>query len=278
LFIRPRVGSIRFTADSDSSKTEKKEEDEEEEDPSEEPGSEGTFSFETIEPELIENSAASDTVAEKVETNTEQDSVFGNKIVIGAFDERQMLISSISRLKFQLGDYNSETFTTIKVAYSLSSGNGSMSTNANPDNSGIKIAMYDNGFGQSSWSLISQEAASAWNYTGANGQKYNLSYIVNFPVIYVLYDSTENITDLTKEFKKNYSPISIGNVYYPKQVLSELTSSRNNWDELFTAVAPGAASNRKKLFYDKGERLEPKKVIHGSGEEIQTPNFNMDNP
>jgi len=189
-----------------------------------------------------------------------------------------MLISSISRLKFQLGDFDSETFLPIKIAYSLSSGTGNMNTQANTDNSGIKIAMYDNGLGQSSWTLISQEASSSWNYTGAIGQRYNSSYIVNFPVIYVLYDSNANFADLIQEFKKNYEPILIGNVYYPKQILSELTSGRNNWDDLFTARAKGSDSYRKVLFPNSTKMFEQRKLFHGSGEKIEAPNFNIDPP
>ena len=265
MFIKPRMDAVRFYSKSDSTTDEDQ-------------GGDGTFSYDTIEPDFIEKSATSDTVAATVKKNVEDDSVFGNKITIGAFDERQLLISSISRVKFQLGEFMEEMFTPIKTAYSLSSGTGTMSTNANPDNSGIKIAMYDNGLGQSSWTLISQEAASSWNYTGASGQRYEYSYIVNFPVIYVLYDSNANFANLINEFKKYYAPTLIGNVYYPKKILLELTSGRNNWDDLFTAGANVAGSYREKLFPNSVEMFKQKKLFFGSGEEIETPNFNTNNP
>ena len=219
---------------------------------------------EYVEPESIDSAGSG---------LTDDSEESANNLIMPTNSDRTLLIGSISRLKFRVGTSSNGRFVPKNNVDSGTSGSGNMSnsTTTGPNNGQAGIAVYDNGYGKSSWGLIQASDTTSWNYSGALGQKYENNVISYFPVIYVIYDSQKDFDTVKDDFKTEYNPQPIGNVFYPEQLLREFIYVQNDFLDLFHDSAPKVPRN--KLFLNKGEAFERETLFRGEGEKVVTPSL-----
>lgn len=231
--------------------------------------------FATVEFEVDGESSDSELIMP--EAKTESNNIYnieheegGSVTGVDSLAERPVLIGSITRLKCQLGVIRNGKFMPKIFCFSNNAGSGNLANSvAMPNNWNIGMAVYNNGYGQSEWSLLKDDNSAPWNYNGAIGLKYENSPIAYFPVVYVIYDNETAFDEVINNFKTEYDPQRVGNMFYPDQVLTEIINKQDDWQNLFNGSGPKA--NAKKLFFNKGETVSPETLFRGGGEAIVPP-------